>query len=139
MLDSIIADAEQSCARLAVASYSLMDQGRYEETVALFSRDAVWIRGGKPCTGHDEIRASLNLRSPADVSRHLITNLLVEVVSDVEATATACFMPVKGPKREDGTVAMPPLTNVGDLNFKFRREADGWKIVHLLPTTLFKP
>ena len=67
------------------------------------------------------------------------TNVLVQLVSADEAEATACFVPLRGAKREDGSVAMPPITNVGDLSFRFRREADGWRISHLRPTMIFKP
>lgn len=131
--------AERACERLAIASYSLMDQGRYEETAALFTEDAIWVRGGKPVEGRAGILASLNQRPPTDISRHLVTNVLVSLTSADEATATACFVPLRGVKREDGTVAMPPITNVGDLSFRFRRETDGWRIAHLKPTMIFKP
>jgi flagellar basal body rod protein FlgC len=127
------------CQRLAIASYSLMDQGRYEETVALFSKDAVWVRGGKPFEGHEAILAALRQRPDAMVSRHLVTNVLVERTGADAACATACFVPLRGDRREDGSVAMPAIESVGDLRFRFRREADGWRITHLEPQPLFKP
>jgi hypothetical protein len=139
MLHTLHNNDELACQRLAVASYSLMDQGRYEETAALFTNDAVWVRGGKPVAGRAAILASLNQRPATDVSRHIVTNVLVELHSETEGSATACFIPLRGTRREDGTVATPPITNVGDLSFKFRREADGWKIAHLQPTMIFKP
>ena len=139
MLDTIQIDAELACQRLAIAAYSLMDQGLYDETAALFTEDAVWVRGGRPAAGRPAILASLNQRPAGDVSRHLVTNVLVRVQSDSEATATACFVPLRGARRDDGTVATPPVTNVGDLVFRFRREADGWRIAHLQPTMIFKP
>ncbi len=128
-----------ACQRLVIAAYSLMDQGRYEETAALFADDAVWVRGGKPVAGREAILASLRQRPENDLSRHLITNVLVELTSGSEGTATACFVPLRGTKREDGSVAMPPITNVGDLAYRFRRETGGWRIVHLQPTMIFKP
>lgn len=139
MLDTVSRDAERACEKLAVAAYSLMDQGRYEETSALFTEDAVWVRGGKPVAGRAAILAALHQRPETDVSRHLVTNLMIDVASDREATGTACFMPLRGRKREDGTAATPPITNVGDLSFRFRREPDGWRIAHLQPTMVFKP
>ena len=139
MLDTIDLDADRACERLVIASYSLMDQGLYDETAALFTDDATWVRGGKPVTGRDAILAALHQRPAGDLSRHLITNVLVTVASDREATATACFVPQRGPKRDHGTVATPPITNVGDLAYRFRRDADGWRISHLQPTMIFKP
>ncbi len=99
-----------------------MDQGRYAETAALFTEDATWVRGGKPVEGRSGILASLNQRPTTDISRHLVTNVLVQLVSADEAEATACFVPLRGARREDGSVAMPPITNVGDLSFRFRRK-----------------
>lgn len=139
MLQTVQHDAERDCQRLAVACYSLMDQGRYEETAALFTEDAVWVRGGKPVAGRGAILGALQQRPATDLSRHLVTNVLVELHSDTEGSGTACFVPLRGSKRDDGTVAIPPITNVGDLSFKFRKEVDGWKIAHLLPTMIFKP
>jgi hypothetical protein len=139
MFQMVQSDSEFACQRLAVACYSLMDQGRYEETAALFTEDAVWVRGGKPVAGHEGILAALRQRSTSEISRHLVTNVLIELRSEIEGVGTACFVPLRGAKREDGTVAMPPVTNVGDLNFKFRREAAGWRIAHLQPTMIFKP
>jgi uncharacterized protein (TIGR02246 family) len=130
MLDTIKVDAERACEKLAVAAYSLMDRGQYEATTALFTDDAVWVRGGKPVAGRDAILASLNQRPETDVSRHLVTNVMVSVSSDDEATGTATFIPLRGTRR---------ITNVGDLAFRFRREADGWRIAHLQPTMIFKP
>jgi len=132
-------NAEHECQRLSIACYSLMDQGRYDETAALFTEDAIWVRGGKPVAGREAILKVLHQRPATELSRHLVTNVLVELHSDTEGSATACFLPLRGTKREDGTVAPPPITNVGDLSFRFRREADGWKIAHLLPTMIFKP
>lgn len=139
MLDTLHLDAERACEKLAVAAYSLMDQGLYEQTAALFAEDAVWVRGGRPVTGRSAILDALHQRPETDVSRHLVTNVMVSVSSEHEASATACFLPLRGPKREDGTVATPPITNVGDLHFRFRREPDGWRIAHLQPTMIFKP
>jgi hypothetical protein len=116
-----------------------MDQGHYTETAELFTEDATWVRGGKPVSGRAAILASLNQRPGTDLTRHLITNVLIQVQSEREATGTACFVPLRGTKREDGTVATPQITNVGDLSFRFRREAGGWRIAHLQPTMIFKP
>lgn len=128
----------QDCAWLAVAAYSLMDQGQYEETANLFTADAVWVRGGVPVTGRDAILAALNKRPASDLSRHLVSNVLVQDVTPSTARATAVFVPLRGPVRDDGTVAMQPVSSLGDLEFEFRREGDGWRISRLVPRPVFK-
>jgi hypothetical protein len=128
----------QDCAWLAIAAYSLMDLGKYEETASLFTSDAVWVRGGVPVTGRDAILAALHKRPATDLSRHLVTNVLVQDVTAQSARATAVFVPLRGPLRPDGTVEMTGLSSVGDLEFEFRREAQGWRISRLTPRPVFK-
>ena len=53
-------ECQIACQRLVVASYSLMDLGKYSEAAALFCADGMWLRGGKPFTGPEAILASLN-------------------------------------------------------------------------------
>lgn len=72
MLQTVQHDAERDCQRLAVACYSLMDQGRYEETAALFTDDAIWVRGGKPVAGRGAILNALQQRPATDLSRHIV-------------------------------------------------------------------
>lgn len=137
--DPLDRDARQICAQLAIAAYSLMDQGRYDETAALFAEDAVWVRGGTPVSGRAAIRAALDQRPATHATRHLVTNVLVEPAADGEAVATACFVPLRGALRDDGTVEMPAITTVGDLAYRFRRDPEGWRIARLEPRTVFKP
>lgn len=127
-----------ACERLAIASYSLMDHGRYEEAAALFTVDGVWVRGGVPCEGREAILASLNLRPASDISRHVVTNVVVTRLSPAEAEATALFVPLRG--RADGRGIVPLVAPgiVGDLAFRFRREEGEWLIAELRPRPLFQ-
>lgn len=126
------------CERLVIASYSLMDHGKYPETVALFASDGVWVRGGKPFTGQDAILASLNERSPEDISRHLVTNVVVTQSGPDEAEATALFVPLRGRRNAEGAIPLSPPAMIGDLFYRFRRENDAWRISELRPSPLFK-
>jgi hypothetical protein len=128
----------QDCEWLACAAYSTMDQGRYEETADLFTHDAVWVRGGVPVIGKQAILSALQTRSPTDLTRHIVTNVLVQEVNANTARATALFVPLRGPIRENGTVAMTVPSSVGDLAFQFRREQQGWLISSLVPRLVFK-
>lgn len=127
---------EMACQRLVIGSYSLMDQGRYEEAAALFTDDATWVRGGKAVTGRASILTSLRQRPQSDISRHIITNIFVEQTSQDDARATACLIPFRGSKREDGTVATPPIAIIGDVLYQFRRR-DSWLIAYLKPNFIF--
>ncbi|WP_231639183.1 nuclear transport factor 2 family protein [Sphingomonas profundi] len=127
-----------ACERLAIASYSLMDHGRYDAAVALFTKDGVWVRGGVPCAGRDAILASLNQRPEGDISRHIVTNVLVTRISDTEADATALFVPLRGRPDEQGIAPLSPAAMIGDLVFRFERVAGVWLIRELRPRPVFK-
>jgi ketosteroid isomerase-like protein len=131
-------DAVKSCEWLAMAAYSLMDQGQYEATADLFTTDAVWVRGGVPVTGPEAILAALHKRPATDLSRHLVTNVLIQDVDGDTARGTAVFVPLRGAIRDDGTVALGGISAVGDLEFAFRREGGRWKISALTPRIIFK-
>ncbi|GLQ55175.1 nuclear transport factor 2 family protein [Devosia nitrariae] len=132
------ADTRLECAWLATAAYSLMDQGLYEETADLFSPDAVWVRGGVPVAGQEAILSALRQRPATDLSRHIVTNVLVRDITADSARATAVFMPLRGPVNEDGTVPLNGINSVGDLEFEFSRQPNGWKISRLTPRMRFK-
>jgi hypothetical protein len=136
-MDTANSDARYACEWLATAVYSLMDKGLYEECAALFAEDGIWVRG-EDVKGPAAIVGALNRRPADQITRHLITNVLVRVASDTEATGTAIFFPFRGALRPDGTAPSPATVSAGDLTFKFRRGADGWKIVYLNPQFVFK-
>ncbi len=127
------ASTQTICQRLAIAAYSLMDHGRYDEAAELFADDAVWVRGGNPVEGREGIRESLHSRPADQVTRHIITNVLVQAERNGSASATACFMPFRG--SSDGGKVGPPV--VGDLVVKFRRYPEGWRITHMKPSIIF--
>jgi len=129
-------ECRTACERLAIACYSLMDHGRYEECAALFASDGTWVRGGKPFTGREAILAALGQRPPAMVSRHVVSNVMIDAESEDTARGTAIFIPLRGTR--SGDEAMPlQLASVGDLHFRFRRKDGEWQISELRPAHLF--
>lgn len=127
-----------ACERLVNASYSWMDHGKYPETAALFAVEGLWLRGGKPFTGPDAILASLNERSSADTSRHVVTNIVITQTGADEAEGTALFVPLRGRHDAAGVVPLTPPAIIGDLFYRFRREDGEWRIAELRPQPLFK-
>lgn len=126
-----------SCEALVIASYSLMDQGDYDGCADLFALDATWVRGGKPVQGRAAIRAALDQRPADQISRHIVTNVLVRQQGPSAATATAVFVPIRGVRRESGTCEMPPISGLGDLRYTFTRSDGRWMIQTLRPAMLF--
>jgi hypothetical protein len=127
-----------SCERLVVASYSLMDLGRYEACADLFAPTATWVRGGKPVTGKEAILASLCERPSDHATRHLVTNVMVSQTGQDAAEATAVFVPLRGKLEADGLAGAPRFEMVGDLTYRFERIDGCWLISHLQPKPIFR-
>jgi len=142
MEDSMIMTNEDACLlaceRLVIASYSLMDHGDYDGCAALFAPDALWVRGGKPVEGREAIRQSLDQRPASHATRHIVTNVLVRRVSEDEASATALFVPLRGPIGPEGLCGAPKVDAVGDLFYTFAKVEGEWKIRRLEPHPLFR-
>jgi hypothetical protein len=111
-----------ACERLAVACYSLMDRGYYEQSAALFTDDARWLRGVKWVE-----------------TRHLVTNLLVTITGPDDAEAIAGLIAMRANRSETGPAETPGPIVVGDLVYRFRRGPEGWKISFLEPIPIYVP
>jgi hypothetical protein len=131
-----MSDAIAICERLLVASYSLMDKGLIDACVGLFAEDGEWVRGGKPCVGRRAIREALGKRALAQITRHIVTNVMVTVDGD-EAGATALMVPLRGKASLDGTTPLTAPAMVADLEARFRRIGGEWFISYLKPVSIF--
>lgn len=122
----------EECQRLVVQSMILIDRRRYDELVALFTDDAVWVRSDRTCRGKAEIRSALDSRPAGLVTRHLVTNILVDVAGSDAASAISYFLAYT----HDGGPAAPAFPipcsgpNIaGELADEFVRAPAGWRIL----------
>lgn len=123
---------ERACERL-VARYShLIDFGEAGRVGELFTDDGVWTSAEATMTGREQIGAGFGRRqaNTGRRSRHVCTNVIIDVVSDDEAEGVSYFTLY----REDGvTGAVARLEGpqmVGEYRDRFRRTPDGWRIAH---------
>lgn len=116
--------AEQEIARLITRFALLNDAGDWDAVAATFVEDGRFVRpaGGDPVVGRAAIHASFASRPPR-VSRHLITNIIVDVNSPDEATSRCAMLLYTAPAGE--TVATSPAL-IGGFRDRLVREADGW-------------
>jgi hypothetical protein len=126
------------CERLAVTCYSLMDRGFYARSVALFTEDATWVRGEGPVHTSKAILASLHNRPAERITRHLVSNIVVTITGPDEAEAVAYLVALHAKRAESGPTPIPVPVAIGDLIYRFRRGADGWRISYLEPVLHFK-
>jgi ketosteroid isomerase-like protein len=124
--------AERACERLIVEYCRLVDFGEAARIADLFTEDGVWSGVDLVLDGREEIRAWFVKRQALErrVSRHICTNVGVDVVSPDEAHSV-CYLVNYRHDRRDGDDAMPVPTEVpkfvGECRDAFRRTADGWR------------
>jgi len=117
--------AEHDISRLTTRFALLNDAGDWDAVAAMFTEDAQFIRpaGGDPVVGRAAIHASFASR-PARKSCHLITNIVVDVISADEATSRCTLLLYAAPAGET-TAASPAL--IGGFRDKLARTPDGWR------------
>jgi hypothetical protein len=121
-LDRLI--AEQHIARLITQFGLLNDSGDWAGVAAMFTQDARFVRpaGGDPVIGRDAIRASFESRPPRK-SCHLITNIVVDVLTADEASSRSTLLLYAAPA--GATEATSPAL-IGGFRDRLVHTADGW-------------
>lgn len=133
-LDRLLAESEIS--RLITRFGLLNDAADWPAVAAMFTADARFVRpaGGDPVIGRDAILASFASRPPRK-SRHVITNIVVDVTSADAASAQSVMLLFAGPAGE-ASAASPAL--VGGFRDRLERTADGWRFAERVGFLDFK-
>ena len=118
---------EAACARLCVDFARHIDARRYGDLLDLFTEDGVLDRMGRVMRGQQEIASFLYSR-PLDVAtRHLCTNLRVDVHGDdADGSCSVLFFRSEGAAGEPFKASVPVIVDYQD---RYKRTADGWRIV----------
>ncbi|WP_313805834.1 nuclear transport factor 2 family protein [Sphingobium sp.] len=78
----VAAEAYIGAALATNAIWTLLDQRRYDDILTYLTPDCAWERMEGWRHGHDEVRASFDAR-PSDLfTRHVVSNLTVELVDE---------------------------------------------------------
>jgi SnoaL-like domain len=124
--------AERACERLIVDYCRLVDFGNAAQIADLFTEDGVWSGVDLVLTGREEIREWFVKREALlrRVSRHICTNVGVDVVSPDEAKST-CYLVNYRHDRKEGDDTMPAPGDipkfVGECHDEFQRTPEGWR------------
>jgi SnoaL-like domain len=124
---SVLAD-EAACARLCLAFVRHLDARQYEQVLGVFTADARLDRLGTVFQGRAAIAAFLNARSMQVETRHLCTNILIDVTSSDEASGVCDVLFFQGQTGSDGSVQMAGSPAIVQYQDQFRRTASGWRI-----------
>jgi hypothetical protein len=127
--------AERACEALILTASRLVDFGNASRLAELFVDDGVWEAEGLALTGREEIRAHFLRREGVTrrVSRHVCTNVAIDVLSDDEAEGLCYFLNFRHDRRE-GETSLPVPANLpkysGEYRDRFRRTPVGWRFAH---------
>jgi hypothetical protein len=124
--------AERACERLIVEYCRRVDFGEAARIADLFTEDGTWEGVELFLDGREAIRTWFTERQGLErrVSRHVCTNIGVELTSETEAT-TLCYLINYRRDRPEGDLSLPVAGDipkfVGECRDAFRRTDDGWR------------
>lgn len=121
---------EAECARLPLLFAKYADNGDHEALAALFTEDCTFARPFQPdfpFFGRDRVQAIFRDRPPILV-RHIVTNVLVEVISENEARGTNYLTMLSShastePPQQAGGIY------VGGFEDHYVRTGEGWRFM----------
>ena len=129
MMDALARlEIESECAKLAHLFAKYADNGDHAALAGLFVEDCELARPFQPdhpYYGRDRVQAIFRDRPPMLV-RHLVTNLLVEVVSESAATGSS-YLTMLSSHKLDSLPQEAGGIFVGAFEDVFVKTAQGWK------------
>lgn len=127
--------AERACERLLVEYVRRVDFGEAASLADLFTADGIWEAEGLVLDGREAIRTHFLRRQGVirRVSRHLVTNVAVDLEGDDAARSLSYFSNLRV-DRAEGDLSLPvaigPPKYTGEYHTTFRRDGGEWRMVH---------
>ncbi|MPY93757.1 MAG: nuclear transport factor 2 family protein [Acidimicrobiia bacterium] len=124
--------AERACERLIVDYCRFVDFGEASRIAELFTENGTWESDEVVMSGRADIRARFLERQGVTrrVSRHLCTNVGIDVLSADEAEGLCYLVNYRHDRQEGDSDAVVPAELpkfVGEYHDRFRRTAEGWR------------
>ncbi len=130
MMDAIARHLiEVECSKLPLLYAKYSDNGDHAALASLFAEDGAYIlpfKADEPISGREQIHAMFRDRAPVLV-RHIVTNVLVEVIDEHHARGTNYLTVLSS----DGGLQPPEKSSalyVGQCEDDYVKTDDGWKI-----------
>jgi ketosteroid isomerase-like protein len=125
---------ELACARVVTQFSNYNDKRDFDALCSLFTEDGAFARPTDPenyITGRNNILAAFKARPNDRITRHLITNIVIDVIDAAWARgtcyATLFMAPVDAEPAMFGVKAGASQF-IGEFEMDFRRTVEGWKI-----------
>ena len=127
-------EIERACERIVYAYSRALDLGDMSAAADFFAENGSFARPMAPdkvIQGRDAIRAALLTRPKTLLTKHLATNVMIDVVSRDEAAGLSYLTMISTTPTGD---APAPYVSAGPVYFgeikdRFVREGGGWKIL----------
>ena len=124
---------ELTCSKLVNLYYQHNDQGDFKAASELFAEDGAFARPTDPenfTVGRANILAAYESRPRDRIARHIISNIIIDVVDDTHARgtcyATLFMAPIDAEKAAFGVKANDSQL-MGEFDMEFVLTDDGWK------------
>ncbi len=117
------------------------DAQDWDSCAALYTEDAIFRRpsGGDPVIGRAAILTSFTARPPR-AQRHVMANILVDVVNETEAHAKSVIVLYMGDAAEEGLPVQDPKSPlIGTYEDRVVKTADGWRFAERTGGLDFRP
>lgn len=134
---------EQACTKLVNLYYHYNDNRDFRSAAALFSEDGAFARPTDPenfTVGRANIQAAYESRPHDRIARHIISNIIIDVV-DTEHAKGSCYAtlfmaPVDAEKAQFGVKANDSQL-MGEFDMEFILTDEGWKIARSTGRIIF--
>lgn len=121
---------EWDCAQILTRFINALDAGDYETMASLMAPTGVWKRPGGDAVGPDGLLAALTDR-PRDLPiRHVISNIVIDVIDKEHANGTTYLTVYRhdGGRPRTGPAPLSGAHMVGVSYNRLVHLADGWRI-----------
>ena len=130
---------ERACERLCLEYARLIDLGRAAEAIDLFADDAELELTAGPMRGRNEIATFFTKRQAAAVvSRHVITNVTIDVHSTTEASGVAYLTLYRREHSGEAPVPLGSPNFVGHYDDEYVLTQAGWRFRRRTSNVVFQ-
>jgi len=123
--------AESACRQVIHELALYTDAGDYARALALFTNDAVMDRDGERFVGIEALQSAYAARPPNRITRHVLANTVVRLLSPEEAEAISyvtVYRHVRSGADDRPPYAMSGPDVLGEYRDRFRRTVAGWRL-----------
>ncbi|WP_226553942.1 nuclear transport factor 2 family protein [Celeribacter naphthalenivorans] len=121
---------ESDCTKLMKTFSLCTDTFDYDRALGLFVPDCTFQRADETFEGIEGLKFVLNRRNPERLTRHVLSNILIDIKDENTATgqAYALVFGHAGPLSATGEAPLVSPDSLVIFNGSFTRMEDGWRI-----------